>query len=262
MISFTIEQLYSWVNAFFWPFVRILALLMVAPVFGESTVPRRVKAGLAALLVVAVGPALPPMPTVATASWDSFWIVIQQVIIGVALGLTMRMAFTAVQMAGDFVGLQMGLGFATFLDPATRSNTAVLARLFNLVAMLVFLALDGHLVVLSTLIRTFTLLPISAVPFSGAGWGMLLDWSAQIYVMGLLLALPLVVVLLTVNLSMGILNRTAPQLSIFSVGFPLSLTFGLVLLTVILPQTQGFLERLFAAGLEAMGRVATALGGG
>lgn len=262
MISVTLEQLYGWINAFFWPFVRVLALMMVAPLFGESSVPKRTKIGLAALLVIAISPALPPMPAVPTTSWDSLWIVIQQVIIGVALGLTMRMAFTAVQVAGDFVGLQMGLGFATFLDPATRANTAVLARLFNMVAMLVFLALDGHLVVLSTLVRTFTLLPVSATPFSAAGWAMLIDWSAQIFVMGLLLALPLVVVLLTVNLSMGILNRTAPQLSIFSVGFPLSLIFGLVLLTVILPQTQGFLERLFTAGLEAMGRVATALGGG
>lgn len=259
MVAFTAEQLYGWINAFVWPFVRMLALIATAPVFGESSTPRRAKIGLAALLAVAVSPALPPLPQVPPASFDGLFITMQQVWVGLALGYAMRIAFAAVQMAGEFIGLQMGLSFASFFDPATGVNTAVLSRLLNIVAMLLFLALDGHLVLLSILVRSFEVVPISTAPLAGAGWGMLLEWTAQLMVMGLLLALPLIIALLTINLSMGILNRTAPQLSVFAVGFPLSLTVGIVLLTVILPEITPFMERLFVQAYEAMGRILTGL---
>jgi len=261
MVSFTAEQLYGWLNAFFWPFVRMLALVGSAPLFGESSIPKRAKVGLAALLAVAVSPALGPMPDVAPASFAGLLITVQQVLIGLALGYTMRIAFAAVQMAGEFIGLQMGLSFASFFDPATGANTAVLSRLLNMVAMLLFLALDGHLVLLSVLVRSFEVLPVSAAALQQPGWGALLEWTGQLVVTGLLLALPLIVALLTINLAMGILNRTAPQLSVFAVGFPISLVTGAVLLTVTLPQITPFMERLFTDSYQAMGRVISGLAG-
>lgn len=261
MVSFTIEQLYGWINAFFWPFVRMLALIGAAPLFGESSIPTRAKVGLAALLTVAVSPALAPMPQIPPASFDGLFITMQQVLIGLALGYAMRIAFAAVQMAGEFIGLQMGLSFASFFDPATGVNTAVLSRLLNLIAMLLFLALDGHLVLLSVLLRSFEVLPVSSQPLASGGWAALLEWTSQLMIMGLLLALPLIVALLTINLAMGILNRTAPQLSVFAVGFPLSLTVGIVLLTVVLPEITPFMERLFSQTYEALGRIIDGLAG-
>ena len=232
-----------------------------APLLSESSIPARVKVGLSVLLALIVAPTLGPMPTLASASWGSLWIVLQQIGIGVALGLTMRIIFAAVQTAGEFMGLQMGLSFASFFDPSTGSNTAVLARLLNTITLLTFLAMNGHLLMIGGLVRTFEVLPITQTPLDVNGWGVLLEWSEQIMVSGLLLALPVMVVLLTINLSMGILNRTAQQLSVFAVGFPISLTVGLLILAVVLPQISPFLERLFQEGYDTMGKLIRALSG-
>ena len=261
MISFEIDQLYGWINAFLWPFFRIAGLLGTAPLLGESSIPVRLKVGFAALVAVAITPALGPLPQVPTGSFAGLMIAVQQVLIGTAMGLVMRIVFAAVQTAGEFIGLQMGLSFASFFDPATGANTAVLARIMNIVAMLVFLALNGHLIMLGGLVHTFDVLPIQIGGLDSNGWGVLLEWSSQVMVSGMLLALPLIIVLLTINLALGILNRTAQQLSVFAVGFPISLMTGLVLLTIVLPQTLPFLSRLFDNGYSTMARLAQALAG-
>lgn len=261
MISVELSQLYAWLTAFIWPFFRILALVGTAPLLGESSIPARVKIGFTALVALAVAPSLAPMPAIAPASFAGLWITAQQILIGIALGLTMRIVFAAVQTAGEFIGLQMGLSFASFFDPNTGANTAVLSRLMNLIAMLMFLALNGHLLMLAGLIRTFDILPVGVDTLNPRGWEVLLDWSSEIMLSGMLLALPLIIVLLTINLALGILNRTAQQLSVFAVGFPISLMTGIILLAIVLPQTSPFLANLFQLGYEAMGRVMGGLAG-
>src|SRR5690554_7920599 len=123
-------------------------MIGTAPLIGDSAVPARVKVGVAVMLTIIIVPTLEPMPTLATASWSSLWIVGQQILIGVALGITMRIIFAAVQTTGEFIGLQMGLAFASFFDPITGSNTAVLSHLLNTVALLTFVAVNGHLLMI------------------------------------------------------------------------------------------------------------------
>jgi len=262
MISFTFEQWSGWIHAFVWPFFRLLGLASSAPLLSESTIPKRVKVGLAAIVAIALAPTLQPLPTVAAASWHGLWMSAQQVLIGIGMGLTMRIVFATVQAAGEFTGLQMGLSFASFFDPSSGGNTAVLSRLFNIVAMLLFLTLNGHLLMLQGLLHSFDILPIGMPALHDDGWGVLLEFSAHIITSGMLMALPLIVMLLAINLALGILNRTAQQLSVFAVGFPISLSVGLLLLAVVLPQTSEFLQRLFQQGYETMARLAWALAGG
>jgi flagellar biosynthetic protein FliR len=261
MINFTLDQWYGWITAFLWPFTRLLALIGVAPVFGESTTPPLTKIGLAAVLAIAVAPSLPAMPAVPPASYQGLWILAQQIFIGVAMGFCMRICFAAVQTAGDFVGLQMGLSLATIFDPTTQANTEVLARLFNILAMLVFLSVNGHLLMLAMLVKTFTILPIGTPMLNPEGWVMVAQLGSKIFSAGLLLALPLIAALLTIHLAMGILNRAAPQLSVFAVGFPITLISGVVLLAVVLPQSTGFLASLFEETVNTMERVAGLLAG-
>ncbi len=261
MVSFTLDQWYGWMNAFLWPFIRMLGLMALAPLLSDSALQNRYKVALAAAVTLAIHPLLPAPPAVPPASWAGLWIAFQQAAIGMALGLTMRIVFAAVQTAGEFIGLQMGLSFASFFDPATGANTTVLARLMNLMALLTFLAIDGHLLLINALVQSFSLLPIGQGPLARDGWGLLLEWSATVMVAGMLLALPMIVVLLSINLALGILNRTAQQLSVFAVGFPISLLVGLLLLTVVLPQTGPFLLRLFQDGHETMARVLHGLAG-
>jgi flagellar biosynthetic protein FliR len=261
MISFTLDQWYGWINTFLWPFARLLALIGVAPLLGESATPPMTKVGLAAILAVAIAPSLPPMPAVAPASYEGLLILAQQVFIGIAMGFCMRICFAAVQTAGDFVGLQMGLSLATIFDPTTQANTEVLARLFNILAMLVFLSVNGHLLMLGMLVKTFTVLPIGTPVLNAEGWAAVAQLGSQIFSVGLLLALPLIAALLIIQLAMGILNRAAPQLSVFAVGFPITLMSGVVLLAVALPQSTGFLAAFFEQSVNAMEQVASLLAG-
>ncbi|MGE4368207.1 MAG: flagellar biosynthetic protein FliR [Burkholderiaceae bacterium] len=262
MISVTDTQLYEWIAAFLWPMFRIMGLLATAPLLGDAAIPTRIKVGLGAVVTVAVAPTLGPLPDVPPASWTGLWIAFQQVMIGIAMGLVMRIVFAAVQTAGEFIGLQMGLSFASFFDPATGANTAVLSRFMNTMALLLFMAVNGHLLMLGGLVRTFDILPIAVNPLRTDGWGVLLEWSSQIMVSGMLLALPLIIILLTISLALGILNRTAQQLSVFAVGFPMSLLTGLVLLAIVLPQSAPFLSRLFEEAYTTMAKMAYMLAGG
>ena len=257
MIAFTLEQLNGWIGQFIWPFVRILALVATAPLFAESAVPVKVKVGLSFVLAAAIGPTLDPMPPVAPGSYAGLWMVMQQVLTGIALGFTMRIVFASVQTAGEFIGLQMGLSFASFFDPGTGANTAVLSRMLNVIAMLTFLALDGHLLVLAALVRSFDTLPIAQIQLHQNGWGVVVEWGKTIFVSGLLLALPLICALLTINLAMSILNRAAQQLSVFSVGFPVTLIVGVTVLTVVLPHAgplPGIAVQIRPLGHEPSGR--------
>lgn len=256
LLALTSAQLSAWVVAFLWPFVRMLALIATAPVFGDASVPRPLKVGLAALLAIAIGAPVPAVPLVSAAG---VWILMQQVIIGAAMGFAMKLAFAAVQAAGDYAGLQMGLSFASFFDPASGGNTMVLARLLNMLALLIFLGVDGHLMVIATLAQSFTILPISAAPLAAGGWRLLVLAGGHVFSAGLMLALPLVAALLTLNLAMGILNRASPQLSIFAVGFPLTLLGGILVLQMLMPHLAPFLEQEFARALTTMLQVVQGL---
>lgn len=261
MITFTLDQWYGWINTFLWPFARLLALIGVAPLLGETSAPRTTKIGLAAVLAMAISPSLPAMPAVPPGSLAGLWILAQQIFIGVSMGFCMRVCFAAVQTAGDFVGLQMGLSLATIFDPTTQANTEVLARLFNILAMLIFLSVNGHLLMLGMLVKTFTILPIGTQTLNPEGWAMVAQLGSKVFSSGLLLALPLIAALLVIQLAMGILNRAAPQLSVFAVGFPITLISGVVLLAVVLPQSTSFLSALFQEGVDIMQRLAGLLAG-
>jgi len=259
VFSVTSDQLMGWLVAFLWPFVRILALLSTAPITSESTVPRQVRVALAVLLAVVISPTLGPMPDVPVVSAGGVWIILKQVLAGIAMGFAMRLVFAAVLAAGEYISLQMGLSFAAFFDPSSGGQTMVVGRLLNMLAMLLFLAVDGHLLMLAALADSFQALPISDAPLASQGWLALALQGSHIFTSGLMLALPLVTALLTLNLAMGILNRASPQFSIFAVGFPLTLLAGIALMALQVPHLLQMLEPRFTAGLEAMAGVVQAL---
>ncbi len=250
MFAVTDAQLNAWLVALFWPLARILGLLMVAPVFGHRSVPARVKIGLGVFVALAVTPVLPPMPEVGLGSWHGLFILVQQMLIGIALGFVMRIAFAAVELAGEIVGLQMGLGFATFFDPQSAGQTLVLGRFFNLVATLIFLAVNAHLALLGLLVESFQSLPVSVAPLAAGGFRELAAFGSTIFIIGLQLSLPLIAVLLMTNLALGILTRSAPQLNVFAIGFPLTLGAGLIMLDASMPYFVPLIEQLMELGLK------------
>lgn len=256
MLTFTSAQLTAWLVAFIWPLFRIGALIASSPILGNPTFPRPAKIGLAVALTLVVAPGLGPMPQVDPGSAAGLLVLAQQVVIGVAMGLTMRIVFVAVEMAGNLIGLQMGLGFATFFDPVNATQVPVVAQFLGLLFTLVFLSLNGHLMMIEVLAESFQLFPISAQPASALGWKMVAEWGAEIFRAGLLLALPMIATLLIANLSIGIMTRAAPQLNIFAVGFPITLAAGFMVLFVTLPYMAPLFERLMHDGLQMMLQVA------
>ncbi len=259
MIEFTSAQLYGWLAAFLWPFFRILALIGTAPLFGESTIPRRAKIALSALIAMVVSPTIAQLPVVPVYSFGGLMFILNEVGIGLATGFVMRLVFATVQQAGEIIGLQMGLSFASFFDRAAGGQTMVLSRFLNLIAVLLFLALDGHLLMLGALVDSFNSLPIGGnpggTPLSAGGAMAVARAGGMVFASGLLLALPMIAALLILNLAMGILNRASPQLSIFAVGFPVTLSGGLLVLMLVMPQMGSYMQHMIEAGLEAVGTV-------
>jgi flagellar biosynthetic protein FliR len=183
--------------------------------------------------------------------------------IGAALGMTMQIAFATIDAAGEFIGMQMGLGFATLYDPRQGGNSVVISRYLNTIAMLAFLVFDGHLQMISALVQTFQNVPVSANVLGAAvharGWQTIAAYGVSVFSTGLLLSLPVVAALLIANLSLGILNRAAPQIGIFQVGFPVTMLVGFLLIQLMLPNLIPFFQRVFENGIDQMGRVAAAM---
>lgn len=252
MISFTDAQLNTWLITFIWPLTRILGLIMVVPVFGHRSVPARVKVGLGVFIALIISPTLPPMPDVSLGSWYGLFILVQQLLIGIAIGFVMRIIFAAVDSAGEIIGLQMGLGFASFFDPQSSTQTLVISRFLNMVAVLIFLAVNAHLLVLGMLVESFKILPVSAQPLSTAGFHNVAAFGTNVFAIGLQLALPLIAILLITNLALGILTRASPQLNIFAIGFPITLSVGLIILDLTLPYFAPQFENMIHHGLKAM----------
>ena len=256
MISFSSQQLAAWMGAFFWPFVRILALLSTAPVFGAAQVPVRVRAGLALAIAVALTPTLPPMPTLDFLSGAGVVLLLQQILIGAALGMTVLLIFTTVQFAGTAMGLQMGLGFSSFFDPVEGVQITTLASFLNLLAMLLFLAFDGHILLLGVLARSFSLLPVSpGMGLAATAWHTLVLEGGVIFSLGLALAAPVIGVLLIANIGMGVLSKMAPQLNIFAVGFPLFFLLGFVALYFLMPFLAQVVRHLVEMSVELAGTI-------
>jgi flagellar biosynthetic protein FliR len=258
MISVTTAQLNALLAAFAWPLARILALIASAPVIGNPRVPARLKISLALLITVLVAPLVPSPTDISPASGAGLLIMAQQVLIGLAMGFAMHVVFHAAEMAGEFIGLQMGLGFATLYDASVPGMIPVIGQFLGVTVALAFLAVDGHLLLISVLVQSFQTLPLAPLS-SPAGLHAVAQWGSSIFSFGLALALPLLAALLITNVGLGVLTRAAPQLNIFAVGFPLTILVGFLGLTLALPYFAPTLERMFMDGLAQMLRLAAAL---
>jgi flagellar biosynthesis protein FliR len=248
MISVSEAQLTAWLAPLLWPFIRVLALFSTLPVLGQRSVPVRVRVGLAMLIVVAAQASLPEMPAVALDSPLAFALVAQNVLIGVTLGFAVRIVFAAVEFAGELIGLQMGLNYAGFFDPASGAQGTATARFFGATVGFLFIAINAHLLVVAAVVQSFHAFPVGGEPFAFLRALQPQAWGAEVFAIGLWIALPLVGMLLFVNLVLGIISRVASQMNIFAIGFPVTLGVGLLGMLLTLPMMQA----PFTMALERM----------
>ena len=252
MFSWSQAQLDLWLAGYFLPFIRVLALFSAAPLLSHKSFPQRARVALAAAIAFIAAPFAHVPAGLTLESASGLGLVFQQVAIGVALGFAARLIFAVFEIAGEFIGLQMGFSFAGFFDPHGGTESAVGSWL-NTVAMMLFVAMDAHLLLIDTLIMSFTAFPIAADPFTFFGQLRLDRLGADVFRMALSLALPATMLMLFINLVLGFTSRVAPQLSIFSVGFPVTLLAGLAALALgtanLMPPMEEAL-RIFLAPLR------------
>lgn len=251
MLSISLSQMELWVSALFWPFVRVLALFMSAPVLSHRSIPGRVKIGLALAVAIVAAPS-PASPTAGIFSAAAPLLLLQQMLIGVMMGFAVKVVFAAIDLAGNVMGLQMGLSFAAFVDPVNASQTPLVGSFLNILATLLFLALDGHLTLIGSITQSFELAPVSAQFFGGIGWERLTALGTGLFQFGLQLSLPVVATMLVINLTLGVMSRAAPQLNLFSVGFPLTALTGVVLFAVYLPNMISAISAALSASLRVL----------
>ncbi len=252
MISLTSAQLNTWIIAFFIPLARILALLVAAPPFNNPGLSMRVRLMLGLAITIAVTPALPAMPPVEAASGIGLLILAQQLLIGFAMGFALRLVFSAIDMAGTLISNQAGLGFATAYDPQNTSQTPVISEFIGFLALLVFLSINGHLMVITTLIQSFTAIPVGLGAVKPASWQNIAAAGSVIFSSGVFLALPILVTLMITNVALGILGRVAPQLNLIAIGFPVTIVMGFAALLASLNYLSAPFQQLFEYGLQSM----------
>jgi flagellar biosynthetic protein FliR len=224
------EQLMQFIGQYLWPMLRIGAFYFAVPVIGARTVPARIRLILMLFTTLLLVPVLPPAPVISILSGAGFVMVIQEVLIGLTLGFTLQVVLHVFILAGQFIAMKMGLGFAAMNDPSSGVSTTIMSQFYLLLSTLLFLSTNGHLVVLQLMIDSFTTLPIGGEGFGSDTFLVIAQLGSWLFSAALLIALPLFTSLMIVNMSFGVMSRSAPQMNVFTVGFPITLIFGLALM--------------------------------
>lgn len=250
MTSVDETQLLAWVSAFLLPFFRILGIFTSAPVLSQRAIPMRLRVAVSLLLAALVTPLAPASPALDPGSSMGWLAVPGEVLIGFVIGFIARVILASVELAGEAVGLQMGLSFAGFFDPDSGQLNAV-SRLLNTLSLYAFVVIGGPVLLVAAVVQSFEVIPPATAL---AEWLTRLQpasLGAGLFELGVVIALPYMALLLFVNLGLGVISRIAPQLNIFAIGFPVTIGAGLVLLALGLPLMQqpfqAMIERLLSA---------------
>ncbi len=254
-MSFSGAEIMTWLASIFWPFVRVSAMLTAAPIFSARSIPARIRIILAVVITMVLVPVIPDPPVVDLISLEAALIAAYQVLIGVAMGFIFQMIFGAFVIAGQSVAMAMGLGFASIIDPQNGVQVPVVSQAFLIMVTLVFLALNGHLLLIDMIATSFTKLPVGLILPSRDGLWQLVNWGSSMFAGGMLVALPAVAALLLVNLAFGVVSRATPQLNIFAVGFPVMILMGLIFMIITMPGITDHLSHLMTQGFNLVSRV-------
>lgn len=239
-----LQDIFAVLESFLWPFLRLSAMLFAAPVLGARTVPVRIRIVLGVVLTILLQPVLPVSAEIDAISATGLITALQQIAIGVVMGLTLQIMFSAFVMAGMITATTMGLSFASTVDPQNGIQVPMIGQLYLIIGTLLFLGLDGHLLLIELVANSFIALPIGGTLFDAdvfLGIGL---FGTQMFLSAVMIALPATMGVLLVNLGLGVVTRAAPQLNIFSVGFPITILSGFVLILLSIPLFTGVFETL------------------
>ena len=239
-----VERFYT----FLWPMLRISALMITAPIFSLSAFNTRMRILVALVLTWLVYP-LHKWPVIDPTSAQGLVEVFNQIMIGATMGLILQVVVAAVVVAGQSIAAAMGLSMANMLDP-NMGNVPVISQLLIVMSTLIFVGFGGHAILLGLILESFNSLPIGTDILNQAVYGRVLQWSSMMFLGAVLMALPVMVSLLFINVGLGVVTRAAPSLNIFAVGFPAMIMAGFIILIISLESIGGRIEWLWVQGFS------------
>ncbi len=248
LVSEIVQRFYT----LLWPMIRISAFLLASPFFSLRAVSVRIRVLLALLLTLMVYP-LVEWPTIDPYSAAGLREVFNQVLIGTVMGMLLQIVNAALVVGGQAVSGSMGLGMANMVDP-NMGNVPVISQFFIVCSTLIFMGMGGHVVVITLVLESFKTLPIGEMLAPDMLMAVLLKWSTMMFLGALLLALPIIVCLLFVNIGVGVITRAAPALNIFAVGFPAMIMAGLLLLAMSMSSIGYRIQWLWRQSFEVVGQ--------
>lgn len=249
-----LQQIEALLAGFLMPLFRITPFITALPVFNNN-IPLPVRVYLSVWVAAIVSTNLAPEHLVHSLADITFLMVAQQILIGLALGFTLRLVYAAVEVGGYMIGQQMGLGFAALQDPINGAQVPHISRFYTIMATLLFLAIDGHLVLIRILVDSFTSLPVTGGTIPPEALQELAAWGGRIFTGAMVLSLPAVTALLLANVAFGVITRATPQLNILVVGFPVTLIIGFAIMLMGLPALAGSLHILLSRSLDMAARL-------
>jgi len=254
-MTFTGTEITAWIGSYLLPLFRISAMVSIAPVFGSRFIPARIKIAISIVLTIIVVSIVPRPAEFDPVSLQAVLIVIQQMLIGFAMGFAMLLVFSVFVTGGQMIALSMGLGFATMVDPQNGTQVPVVSQFYQILVTLAFLAFNGHLILIEVMIDSFILIPISAEGLTVNSYWEIVSWGSHLFQGAVVLALPIISALLVVNLALGVIMRASPQFNILSIGFPITLTLGFVIILISLPTFIPQVSQHVTAGFQLIGRI-------
>ncbi len=249
-------EMVNLISSYFWPFVRISTVLIAAPIFGAANiVPVRVRLVLSLAITALVVPLIPPVAYIDPLSATGLLVMLQQILLGVAMGFLLQLAFAAMTLGGSSIAMPMGLGFANMVDPVNGVQVPVLSTLFTILGTLLFLSVNAHLILIQVVVDSFTSMPIAPVGLSSDSLMKIALWGGRIFMGGILIALPAIMIITLINIAFGIMTKAAPQLNIFAVGFPTTMAAGFLVIFMILPNVLPRFLELIQQAFDTIGQI-------
>jgi flagellar biosynthesis protein FliR len=252
VFTFDTSQLSQWYGSVFWPLTRMLALVATAPLLSHRAIPARAKIGIALAVTLAIAPVVSSPPLTGMLEARGLVPLAHNILVGLSIGFALRLVFVAIELAGQLIGLQIGLSFAGYFNPDLGESENVVSNFTAMLALLMFLAIDGHLMLLYVLADSFRVFPAGGTGPLPIEPMALVHAASNIFAIAMSISLPILAVMLLINVVLGLMARVAPQLNLFAVGFPLTVLAGLAALTLFLPVLEAPLRAVLERSLSVL----------
>lgn len=234
------------IQIFFLIFLRVSAIIVTIPLFDSKNIPVLIKAGLSFSISILLFPILKLNDVPILTNTIPFVIgVISEITLGVIIGLTVKLIFAGIQLAGQLAGFQMGIAIANVVDPATSAQIPIIAQFYQLFAMLIFLIINAHHWMLRALVESFRLVPLFDFHFNSSLMNHLMLITGKMFIIAIKIGAPIIVVMLLTSVAFGLVARTVPQMNIFIVAMPVKLFIGFLFLGITLPYLVPLLKQIF-----------------